>query len=223
MSIIGDFTVPAESFALHHATTAVPEMTVEADRLATHSSTEVLPFVWATGGDFESFRRALDDDPTVVDVDVAEETASETLYRIEWDDEFVALIDDMVDHHAGITEARARDDQWNLRLRFADEGMVTTFQSHFEETGRRFEVNQLVRPRKARQRIYGLTEEQYEALAVAARNGYFSVPRSFSIEELGGHLGISANAASQRIRRGSDTLVRSTLQTDDPERDRPRI
>ena len=215
MSVVGDFTIPAESFALHQSLTTVPQMTAKADRLTSHSPKEVFPFFWASGGDFETFRQALDGDPTVTEVTVAEKTADEVLYRFTWSDEFMGVVHDMVDHHAAILKARARDDQWNLRLRFAEEGMVTTFQNHFQETGRRFEVNQLYHPTEPRQREFGLTPEQFEALVVATREGYFAVPRTASAEELGEMLGISANSVSQRIRRGCETLTRSALRVTD--------
>ena len=93
--------------------------------------------------------------------------------------------------------------------------MVSEFQSHFRETGRSFDVHALHRPTEPRQRVYGLTSAQAEALKVAADAGYFDVPRSVSVEELGDRLGISANAASQRIRRGSRTLVHETLSGGD--------
>ncbi|UPM45292.1 bacterio-opsin activator domain-containing protein [Halocatena salina] len=65
MSVVADFTVPAQSFALAQALTAEPDMTVEAERQATHSSEWVLPFLWASGGEFETFHDAMRDDPTV--------------------------------------------------------------------------------------------------------------------------------------------------------------
>lgn len=219
MSIVGDFIIPADAFALEEALSAAPEMTVEADRLATHSPKEVFPFLWATGGDFDRFARGLDDDPTVDTGSVVEETENEVLYRLEWNDEFKQLVHEMIDHHAAILEATARDDQWNLRLRFAEEGMVSAFQTHFRETGHRFEVNHLAHPSEPRQREFGLTAEQYEALVTAVRNGYFTIPRTTSVEEVGEELNISANAASQRIRRGCETIVRSglTISDDDAE------
>ncbi|WP_134669363.1 helix-turn-helix domain-containing protein [Halorussus marinus] len=215
MSIVGEFTIPARAFALAEALSAVPEMTIEADRLATHSPREVFPFLWATGGDFERFRRALADDPTVAEVDVAEEADGEVLYRVVWTDEVCDLVHDMIDHHAVIIEATARSDRWTLRLRFAEEEMVSSFQTHFRETDHSFEVNHLTHPAEPRQREFGLTPAQYEALVTAAEAGYFAVPRAASAEEIGEALGISANAASQRIRRGSEALVRSALTLPD--------
>ena len=217
MSIVGDFSVPAEAFALAQALSAVPEVTVEADRLASHSPKEVFPFLWARGGDLGRFSDALADDPTVIEAEVAEEMDGEVLYRVEWSDEFRDLVHEIIDHHAAVVEATARADRWDLRLRFASEEWVSSFQRHFREAGHTFEVRHLFHPSEPRQREFGLTEPQYEALVEAVRQGYFAVPRETSVEQLGEALGISANAASQRIRRGCETLVRSALTVPDDE------
>lgn len=218
MSVVGEFTVPTSGFTLEHALTTVPEMTVEAERSASHSSEEVMPFLWARGADFGQFKQAVDDDPTVTEVAVAEETGDEMLYRLKWADEFCDLINDMIDHHANILEAKARADQWHLRLRFAQEEMLSDFQSHFREQDRQFELHRLGRPSEPRQRVFGLTDDQYEALTAAVKAGYFSVPRNVSVGELGHELDISANAASERIRRGCNAMIRSGLMiTEDTE------
>jgi len=217
MSVVGDFSVPAEAFALAQALSAVPEVTVEADRLASHSPKEVFPFLWARGGDLGRFSDALADDPTVTEAEVAEETDEAVLYGVEWSEEFCDLVHETIDHHAAVVEATAREDRWDLRLRFAGEEQVSSFQRHFREAGHAFEVNHLFHPSEPRQREFGLTEPQYEALVEAVRQGYFTVPRETSAERLGETLGISANAASQRIRRGCETLIRATLTVPDEE------
>lgn len=214
MSVIGDFRIPADTFALDHALSSAPEMAIEADRMATHSPREVLPFFWATGGDVEAFTRALADDPIVETVSVADEVDDEVLYRLRWDQEFHELIHEMIDHYATIVEAMAQDSHWRLRLRFGEEDMVSSFRTHFREEGRNFEVISLQTPRGPRQRKYGLTPEQYDALVAAVRQGYFSIPRTSSVEAVGDTLDVSANAASQRIRRGCETLIRASLLID---------
>lgn len=211
MGVVGDFTIPADAFAVEQALSTAPEMTIEADHLASHGPKEVFPFLWATGGDFERFHDALAADPTVTDVSVAEETENEMLYRMEWNDSFCSLIHDIVDHHAAIMEARAKDDEWNLRLRFSKEDMVKSFQDHFHEQGHQFEVKQLYHPTEPRQRAFGLTAEQHKALVAAVNEGYFQIPRTASTEEVSEALGISANATSERLRRGCETLIRSGL------------
>lgn len=215
MSIVGEFTISAESLALKYALSTVPEMTIEADRLATHSPNEVFPFFWAIGSDFETFQQALKDDPTTTAVSVAEETEDEVLYRLEWRQDVLDLVKEMVDHHAAISEATAQGGQWHLRLRFANEGMVSEFQKYFQKHGHNFQVHSFTHPRKPCQREYGLTKEQYDALVAAVRSGYYEVPRRTSVEELGEALGISSNAVSQRLRRGTDTALRSALTISD--------
>lgn len=215
MSVVGDFTVPSKAFALEQALSTVPEMTIEADRLASHSPKEVFPFLWARGGDFGRFHDALADAPTVTDVSVAEESEDEVLYRMEWSDSYCDLIHEMVDHHAAILEANARGDEWKLRLRFSREEMLSAFQDHFREEGHRFDVQQLYHPTEPRQRAFGLTAEQHEALVTAVNEGYFAIPRTGSAEGVSDQLGISANAVSERIRRGCETLVQSGLMIPD--------
>lgn len=211
MSIVGDFSIPSEAFALEHALESVPEITLKADRLASHGPQEVFPFLWATGGDFERLYRAFEDDPTVTSVNICEETKEEVLYRLTWDSEFCSLIQEIVDHHAAILESTAEDGEWNLRLRFAQEEMLSEFQSYFKKNGHEFEVHKLYTPTKPRQRVFGLTAEQHSALVAAVEEGYYSIPRKASTQEIGEVLGISGNAASERIRRGCETLIRSTL------------
>jgi predicted DNA binding protein len=211
MSVVGDFTISTEAFVLDHALSAVPGVTIETDRLASHSPQEVFPFLWATNGEFDRFYQALDEDPSVTRVSVAEETENTMLYQLEWVDEFHDLIHQMVDHHAAILDATAHDGQWHLRLRFADEEMLSTFQTHFRETGREFQVDQRYHPTNSRQRTFGLTAEQREALVTAVNEGYFTIPRTASMTEVSEALNISANAASERIRRGCETLISSGL------------
>lgn len=211
MSVIGDFTVPAEAFALAEALSAVPEGVLEADRVASHSTTHVLPFLWATGGSADAFQDAMVADPTVDSVAVADEFDEEVLFRMQWSDEFRGLIDEMVDHEAAIVRARASEDQWTLRLRFATESMVSEFQSFFEKRGHEFEVHSLGQPSVPRQGEMGLTPEQRTALEVAYRTGYFDIPRETSAEAVGDQLDISGNAASERLRRGCRVLVESSI------------
>lgn len=220
MSVIGEFTVPAESFALPEALAAAPAVTVEAERLATHSTMEVLPFLWADGGAHEGFHEELVDDPTVAEATAADETDAGVLFKVHWHDRVPELVDEMVDHHATIVEARGRDGEWRLKLRFVEESQVSGFREHF--AGRRFEVRRLYRPTAPRQREYDLTAEQHAALVAALRSGYFGVPRDASVEDLGDELGISANAVSQRLRRGSANLVRTALTFDETDGSRDR-
>ena len=52
-------------------------------------------------------------------------------------------------------------------------------------------------------------------LVAAVDEGYLDIPRSCSLAELGTQFDISSNAASERFRRGSKTLIENTLSPDD--------
>ncbi|WP_227377759.1 helix-turn-helix domain-containing protein [Haladaptatus halobius] len=62
--------------------------------------------------------------------------------------------------------------------------------------------------------ISGLTDTQRETLLSAVDYGYFEIPRESSLAELATQLGISQNAASERIRCGVKQLVTETLKSD---------
>lgn len=214
MSVIADVTIPADSFALGQTLAACPDVSVEVERLASHSTEWALPFLWASGDDLEAFQDAMEGDPTIDSCSVVEEIGGEVLYKVHWTDEVLGLITEMIDEHASFLEATARNERWRLKLRFAEEGQVSSFQEHFAERGYSFDVHRIVHPSAPREQEYGLTAEQREALVTALDAGYFSVPRDRSIEELSEELELSTNAVSQRIRRGSANLVRHTLTID---------
>ncbi|GAA0229160.1 helix-turn-helix domain-containing protein [Haladaptatus pallidirubidus] len=217
MSVIADVSVPGESFALHETLATAPETTVEAERLATHSAEWVMPFLWTTGGDSGAFHEAVQGDSTVDTATIIEETDDSRLYKIVWEQEIVDLIEEIIDQEATILEAKASEDVWRLKLRFAEEELVSSFQNHFLEQGHEFEVNHLSSPTTSRQGEFGLTKEQHDALVTAIREGYFEIPRSTTNQELADALGISSNATSQRIRRASANLIRNTLIIDTDE------
>jgi len=214
MTVIGEFSIPSSSFALDHALTERPSVVVEAERMATHSTMQVMPFLWGSDCDADEFRDVLLADPSIEEVTVSEDTGDGVLYKVVWQQAFRDLIDAMVDHHGAMVEATGTDGTWYLTLRFAEEPHVGEFQDHFREEDRHFEVQRLYQPTAPRQREYDLTPEQRDALVAAFSAGYFDVPRGSSAGDLASDLGISTNALSARIRRGSANLVDSTLVVD---------
>ncbi|SFS00822.1 hypothetical protein SAMN05216559_2410 [Halomicrobium zhouii] len=215
MSVIGEFTVPASAFALEDTLAARPEAVVEAERMATHSTMQVMPFLWESNCDADEFRDLLREDPSLEEVSVSEDTGDGALYKVVWEQAFRDLVDAMVDHRGAVVEATGTDGTWYLTLRFAEERHVGEFQDYFHEKGRDFEVERLYQPSAPRQREYDLTLEQRDALVAAYGAGYFGVPRQSSTSDLASELGISSNAVSARLRRGTANLVGNTLAVDD--------
>ena len=210
MSFVAEFFVPTEAFALGDALEAVPEMSVEVERLATHSREWVMPFVWVSGGDLDEFEAALEADPTVVEVTILDRLDDVGLYMIQWSEEVESRVDAIIDQH-GIMQQAIADDEWFLKVRFVDEESLSSFQEYFESN---FELHRKYQTTEPKHGEFGLTSEQREALMVASELGYFSVPREATVEDIADRLGISANSVSQRLRRAHDALVQNTLLVD---------
>lgn len=210
MSVITEFTVPAEAFALERTFEAVPEVTVEIERLATHSREWVMPFVWVTGEGVEAFGDALAEDPDVdsmraIDVDDV------GYFNVHWNEDVQQLVDEIVDQHGIMKEAEAERGTWYLKIQFVDQEALEEFQTYFHERGYSFELQRLYNGGPPREREFDLTHEQQEALVTAFEMGYFSIPRETQIDALASELGISTNAVSERLRRATGNLTRNTL------------
>ena len=108
MSVVADGTVPAESFTLHQALAAEPDVTVETERLASHSVEWVFPFHWASGGDFDRFREAMQEDPTVANVTASRDPVRTSCVRSNGGDEILDLVTEITDQHASILYAKAK-------------------------------------------------------------------------------------------------------------------
>ncbi|MCU4744062.1 helix-turn-helix domain-containing protein [Halobacteria archaeon AArc-m2/3/4] len=212
MSIVAEFTIGADGFALAETFRAVPDARIEAERVATHSREWVMPFCWMAGGDEAAFTDALENDPTVDRCQIVETTDETTLYNIRWADEVGSLIDEIIDQHGIVLEASGGDGAWFFRLRFLTRAQLSDFQAHFNEQGPEFEVHRIIEPSEPRQLEYGLTPDQLEVLRLTLEQGYFRVPRETSLATISDSLGISQNATSQRVRRGLEALLENTLE-----------
>jgi predicted DNA binding protein len=58
---------------------------------------------------------------------------------------------------------------------------------------------------------YGLTSAQHEALTLAFESGYYDVPADVTLDSLSKMLGITSQALSERLTRGTKTLIESTV------------
>lgn len=211
MSVITEFTIPAGAFALEHTFDEVPELTLEIERLATHSREWIMPFLWATDGDMDALEQALADDPSIDEYKRLNDADDVGEFNVEWRDDVQELIDQIVDQHGIMQEAEAANGTWYLKLKFIDREALDEFQTYFRERGYEFELQRLYDGADPKEREYDLTPEQRETLLTALEMGYFSIPRDTQIQELADALEISTNAVSQRLRRAVENLTTNTL------------
>lgn len=215
MSVVANLSVPASEFALADALSAAPQVHVEFERIVTHGQEWIMPFLWASGEDLPAFDRAVHDDPTVDSAAVAQEFEEVLLYRFQWSDAVVRSVNAIFDQEGTLVEATGSDGEWELQVRFEERHSLSVLQSHFDDADAGFAVERVYTPSEPRQSGADVTPAQRDALVAALDDGYFDVPRGTTMAEVADRLGVSQNAASERLRRGTANLVAATLTVRD--------
>lgn len=211
MSVIATVAVPAASFPLG----AVVDP--EADAAVTVETTVptnegIIPYLWVPVSVFESVVDALENTSDVASVAVVDEIDDSVLLKLEWADRVNGLLGAIRRRDAIVTSAVGTADRWTFRIRFPTYEDLSAFYSDCLDRGVSIELVQLheaVSP--GLERRFGLTRAQRDLVVEAYEAGYFDVPRTTTLVELGDRLGVSDSAVSQRLRRGLATLIGSTL------------
>jgi len=190
---------------------AVPEMRMEVEAEQNPDSGPTRLLFWASGGEYDAFDQALADDPTVTDSTVLADTGERRLYRVVYTDEGMGWTahEAWTAVDATLVSAEMNADGCAVRMRYPDREAFEAVLSWFDEMGLEFRLIGILKESAFGEAGLGpnLTDKQKEALFAAWREGYFDVPRGTELVELADELGVSDTAASQRIRRGIDTIL----------------
>ena len=164
--------------------------------------------------DMAAFDAALADDPSVTNPVTIVDGDGERLYRIEPTPEFM-LVPEVTRLGGARLDALCRDGTWSGRVQLPDREALAALHDYAEDHGATFEVRGLYRADAAGGwGDAGLTDAQREALLAAFEAGYFDTPRTATLEDLAGTLGISSTAVGRRLRRGTAHLVETVLRAD---------
>lgn len=212
---IATFSLPPDAVALEQALRDVPEMEIEAERIAAHSTRWVMPCLWVANAEFDAVDDALADDPTVDDIVETTEFPDEKYYQLKWSDTVQHRIDTYVDMEGSILNASADSDGWRVRIRFATRDQFDAFRDHLTDRGYLFQLRELTKPGTPRQSFGELTPDQRHALVTAMEHGYYEVPREITARELAEKLDTSHQAVSTLLRRGTGNLINTLLTTGD--------
>ncbi|MFC6940828.1 helix-turn-helix domain-containing protein [Salinirubellus sp. GCM10025818] len=211
MTIIVEFTLPAETFAIGRSTNGDPDVEVEMERLVSVGE-DRLPFLWATGEDLEAFERHLRDSEIVEDVGVLTRVGNHTLYAVEWRESEEAFLNGLLDTGGSLVEAHGTG-TWSFTVRFTDPEDLSRFHDFYRAHDYPVEVEQLhTGEGKAGTEVdIDLSSKQHEALLLAIERGYFGVPREVALQEIAEEFGITRQAVSERVRRGTESVLRRSL------------
>lgn len=220
MSVIVELSLPAGEFQLGRILSAEGDTRVTLETMVPLGDRPV-PFFRVDGSARDEFKSEVRDDSTVTDVHAVETPGTETLYALDWrvaDDSFLAGVLALDGH---VLEATGGAETWVFQLRFPSHAALSEFQTHCEETGVSVDVRRIYNPTNPDAGPwYGLTREQRETLVYAVENGYYSLPRRVSTQDVADEFDISDQAVTERLRRAIDTLVTNTLLLASPDDER---
>lgn len=212
---IATFTIAPEGFALAHALGEVPEIDIEFERVAAHSTQWVMPCLWVAGDDFDAFDAALEADPSVDEIVSTREYTDEKYYQVDWSDELIQHVDTAIDREASILDAEVKNGEWHLRIRFVSRDQFRDFREYLSDQDLTYRLRTITETTTPRQEMGGLTGAQRDALVAAVHEGYFAIPREATLDEVADGLDISGQALSERLRRGVEQFVENALVTAD--------
>lgn len=125
MTVITEFSLPAEAFPFGRSTGGDPDVRVQLERLVPIEQDRI-PFVWATGEDFEQFERTLRDSDIVKYVEATAHVGDSVLYYVEWEETEETFLNGLSDAGGTIMEAHGSAG-WSFTVRFRDHAGLTRF------------------------------------------------------------------------------------------------
>ena len=209
-------SLPTAELALAHTFDALPEVTFESERIILSGDDAVMPLLWGRNADRDRLESVIEDDPTVNNVTLLADFGDELLYRMDWVDRVQLLLHMLTNSEATILDAHGRRDGWRLRVMFPSRSHLSETHDFCKDHGMAFTIESIREMDGQPSGRFGLTEDQYRALITAVEKGYYDVPQKRTLEELADEFEISHQALSERLRRGTESLVEDTLLVGTP-------
>jgi predicted DNA binding protein len=210
---IADIAVDGSVFSIGNLLTEHPDIYIELERIVPLGD-RLLPFFWISDGSIEHIERALEGEPVIESTTHLTEVDGRHLYQVSWTKPEDSLVNVLLETDGTILEGTGVQGQWELRIRFPDHDAFAEFNEICSDLDIDVSLRGVYNPH-APTVEQALTKTQWQTLATAYERGYFDVPRRASLAELAGHFDVSEQAISQRLRRGTSSLV-SWLLFNDP-------
>ena len=215
MSVIAEFSIPTNEFALRETLEQYPDLTFEVDRVVAHDAEHVLPFVWVANRGIEELTSVLEADPSVEQVELLTEVDNERFYRLEWTSEARVVGHMVIEHDAIIQRATATDGVWTVRVLFPARSGISETYEFAQSHGLTLTLKELYDVDNTRRVRFNLTDSQHETRVEGYERGYYDIPREADQSDLANALDISHQALSERLRRGAKNLIENVLIVDE--------
>lgn len=199
---------------LRPALSDAPVSEVSIKRLDAAEEIPLRSLCWLEEDDPEAFEAALADDRTVADAARIVGTEHGCQFQVTYSRPYpgTRVYDAAVRTDGVFVSGHAGGEQWTLRYRFPDRKSLAEFRTACAD----LDLDLSATPVREHEQIphaqtHGLSGPQREIMLLATRKGYFEVPRGSTLADLANELDISSQAASERLRRGLDSLVERAL------------
>lgn len=216
MTVIIDIRIPANQFALGQLLDEFPDINIELERLVPLRE-GIIPLFWVEGADPDDIIRAIRADPLTQETKLLTDVDNRYLFEVRWSPEINTLIRPIIQTGAEVLRAEGTVEKWEFRLQFKDRDELGEFRDQCRTNDVQMDLKALYNPSLPEVELKGgLTDQQYDILTTAHELGFFDIPRGVTTGELADLIGISSNAASQRMRRGLNTVVGQAIAPGGP-------
>lgn len=210
MNVIVDLSIPSQKFELGRILEMEGDASIVLETMVPLGERSV-PF-FRVFDERNTFEETVRGHPAVNDVRVITTHDGETLYALDWDVSSDSFFKGVIDLEANLLEARGVGETWDFELRFPTHEALSAFQQHCHDEDIPVTIQGLYNPTKPTAGPwFGLTPPQRDALSRAVEQGYYSIPRETSTQDLAAHFGISDQALTERLRRAIINLASNTL------------
>lgn len=211
MSVIVEFTLADEEFLLGQVLADPPDMYLELERIVP-TGDALIPFLWVRSGDHETFERRVSNSEHVASFTALDRLDDWVLYRMDWKSGQQDVLEGIQASDAAVLEAYGNDG-WTFRLRFPNHDRVSQFYNYCMEHDIPIAIERsyTLTERSDVAQQFDLSNEQREALVLALRHGYYDTPSDVTLGDLAEELGISQQALSNRVRRGTKRIFEKIL------------
>jgi predicted DNA binding protein len=221
MGLLAEFDIDCEHLPLVSVARAVPEASLRLDLQFNHGE-QPLFVLTVTGGSRAPVEHAIDDADDAGEWTHIGRAGDTHRYQIRPALSMTEQLGDHLDDLSGlealasaaatIDRIEVRPGGWRQTGWFADRDAFEEFRA-FWQRNVGFRLHRLTRDGDPEPPGEGLTDPQREALRTAYELGYFEVPRRTSLEAVGTELGVSASAASERLRRAQTQVIEERMAT----------
>ncbi|NHN46935.1 bacterio-opsin activator [Halostella sp. JP-L12] len=211
MATVVEFTVESDVFPLGSIFSDLEAgVTVELERVVPRDDeSAVVPYFWVRGVVVDEILPHFAEHPGVRDIEVVDEFETQYLMRCEWVPEYAGILAGLTEADVTLLTAEGTEEEWRFEVRGVSQDAVSDFQRYTLEHEIPITVT-AIHSLTPLETTGPLTDAQRDALLTALHCGYYDSPRAATMSEVADALGISQQALSSRLRRGTRNLIENS-------------